>query len=860
MDNNVLIVDGKSNNIDLKHNKKTTSLMKFTRGRAGKSNGHSLAYSVAKGERIDDYEINGLYFVFYHMAGEVFNEEYSSLSSQDREKHLFKMFNDVLSDYRPNYIFNSDAYSNGTIVRLDDSLFDGLFLSYEDNRTARKLLEQFNSVYEQIITTIEDKSSNLLDSLLANNYLDAYLNLCRFVFKPNCLNQEELRTQRIIEKILNVDYNKDKECFGLYSPFVVFAVLRTIKYIAALPDDINHSAISENCEELNSRKHILATYAIRSISRFTIIDKKSYVVEYSRRNDKIICKDVQKVSSIDNVKPIRLFEKITSYIYNSFKEEPTETNKDFVVSVYGFCWFGSKKSPNPVEVDDLIYEIFSWFEDKRKYDEVLKDRVINKLIIKYYLISDSEEEYELPFVYKYTEDSGRIYTCDFQIVVQKYDKYNNKQLSNVIRDSNIIFVLDCPWLATEDYNLGIEGDIDSYSRWVRNVSFHNDLDQLFVPPTKAHSFFDRVHLFASINDQFSRLAVNSKQLKYGRVVRVMKDYLLGWIQQQIERYKIEGKYKTIYIYNSSLRGMAYSNYALYPIIREESYSNKRFTIMKFSTRTNDCVPKQKKDKIYISLWSLLKYVDISFAFVGIKKWFSQNFSGMIKETNSKRLQEKIINRDIVSILRNIVFVVDYSKNKNEPIQDINIKIVLSRPIREKYYDSQNEESIKDIVGFFENILKEIIFKNSSGLGDCCIREAFERCLYNQSKSVNDLFFLHLYSLKKENQSLSDFKVYFNSHELGAIDYEVDNLVPNFDSFSDKRAYQKLFDYLDVLNVPEYAVRSLLNQVDKIYKKEYSYSEYNYHSTEILHNIKIICELNNYTSSNMYKNIIHFTNQ
>lgn len=143
------------------------------------------------------------------------------------------------------------------------------------------------------------------------------------------------------------------------------------------------------------------------------------------------------------------------------------------------------------------------------------------------------------------------------------------------------------------------------------------------------------------------------------------------------------------------------------------------------------------------------------------------------------------------------------------------------------------------------------------MGDSCIRDAFERCLYNQSKSVNDVFFLHLYSFKKESQSLPYFKVEFSSESLSEENSDVDNLVPNFDSFSDKRAYQKLFDYLDVLNCPEYAVRSLLNQVDKNFKDEALYINLKDHSTEILHNIKQTCEKNGYTNSHLYKNILRF---
>lgn len=863
------MVNTENNNTDSIIINEFSDLCKLVRGSAVKSNnGRKIfVFTQANGERNDEYVMNGLYKVFYNMAEDVFNQDFLELTLSQRENRLFDMFNQKFKNCHNNYVFEKSEYEDGSVVTFDNTLFAGLFLSTESKKIASSLVDSFNENYKRIRKFQDDMVGCFLDQNLVDNYLDSYLELCKFIFKPTCLHQEELRSLKIIEKILNVDYNREKECFGLYSPFVVFAILRTLKYIAALPDDVKNDNLPEDCTELNSRKHILATYAIRSFSRFTIINKESCVVEYSRRNDKIICKEVQKVSSMDNVKPIRLFEKITSYIYNYFKDFPNEKNKDFLVSVYGFCWFDTKENPNPAEIDDLIYEIYSWFEDKRKYDIVLKDKMISHLTLNYYLMSDNnnEEEITIPFVYRYTEDklegvdnSGATYNCDFNIFINRYESYNNQQMSEVIEESDIIFILDCPWLATEDFNLDTEGDFNLYSRWFETASYKRDLNHLFSSQPRHSGFFDRVHLFASINDQFSRLAVNNKQ-RYGKVVRVMKDYLLNWIQQQIELYKANGIYKSIYIYNSSLRGMAYSNYALYPIIREESYSNKRFTIMKFSTRDNNSVPQQLNDKVFISLWSLLKYVDISFAFVGIKDWFTKKFYPMIKNVDGRETQEQVIMRDIVSILRNIVFVLDYSKNDNKPIRDIKIKISLSKPVREKYFGYQSKDSINSLIKFFEKILREIIFKNSTGLGDCCIREAFERCLYNQAKSANDLFLLHLYSIKKENQSLSYFNVSFNSSDLSVEDFAVDNLVKNFDSFSDKRAYQKLYDYLDVLNSSEYAVRSLLNQVDKIFKKEYLYTESHDHSYEILCNIKEICEKNSYTQSYLYKNVMNYFN-
>ena len=820
----------------------------------------------ATGERMNNYAMTGLYKLFFDLAGEVYKNNIMVLKLSDRLEHVYKVFNKNLVAYCKKSFYCYVENDSKNIYRIDDTLFENLFMSKTEVSEGSRLVRKFTEARKNLTSVKCDCEQPYFRYSDAITYLDAYLDLCRFIFKPNCIKEEELRSQKIIEKMLNIEYNTSENCFGLYSPFVVFGILRVISYIVALPDQISQSELSYECAEiLNRRKHIIATYAIRSFSRFTTINSESFVVEYSRRNDKIICKEVNKVSSIDNVKPIRLFEKISSYIYDYFKENPYKKICDFNVSVYGFCACEIDDEITSVEIDDLIYEIFSWFEDKRKNDLILKDKSINNLRLNYYLIDDkADAECFKTCFYEYTEDAidGKynvVRKAELNISFNKCEKYNNNHIAKVLSESNLVFILDCPWLATEDFTIANEGDLQSYSQWVDKASYLNDIR----PKTDAllcdNPLFDRVNLFASINDQFNRLAVNSVA-KHGKIVRVMKDYMLNWIQEQIKEYRDLGIYKTVYIYNSSLRGMSYSNYANYPIIREESYSNKRFSIMRFSTRENHCVSLKDapiQNSIYISLWNLVKYVDISFVFIGLKDFFEKYLFTAIKGFDTEIEQKAVIKRDIVSIMRNIVFVIDYVQNDKGEISDIRITIKLSEPVRSAFSSCGDPvfiQNVEKLITFFKIIIVEVIFRNSSGLGDNCIREAFERCLYNQAKTVNDIFFLHMYSKKKIEGGLSDFNVRFITDELKNIDTTVENLVPNFDSFSDKRAYKKLFEYFDTPMCPEFAIISTLNQVDKTFRTE---DENQLHSKEILRLIRKVCEEFNYTESFLYKNLERF---
>ncbi len=806
------------------------------------NNFDSLNFYPANGERIEDYCKIGLYSILYELAKNVYLDEFKNLERSKRFDRLVEEFNNRFDSCAEQYIFKTSK----NIWKIEPDLFEGLFLNDDEKANSKKIVKEFIESYDKL-----KKDGEELKLYFAYNEVDAYLNayikLCRFVFNDKCLNQEALRSSQIIEKILNIDFNESNNCFGLYSPYVIFSILRTLKYISILPDDIDHTCLSSDCAEyLNTRRHIVSTNAIRAFSRFTIINGKSYVVDYSRRNDSIICKNVENVSSVDNIKPIRLLEKITSYIYNFFEDNILLASASFTISIYGFCAYNNME---PTEVDDLIYEIFSWFEDKRK-DEIdgnaLLNKKINELKINFFLTQDTDkDDEEINYSYRYYDDNqNEPYNCSLKISKFSLKRYDNEQISKCIENSNTIFFLDCPWLAKEDYNIVNEGNLDLYAKWVQQVNYKNDIDDSL----QEQVFFNRTYLLASINDQFNRLAIDNSE-KYGKVVRVIKDYLLKWFQQQIEFYKNKKIYKTIYVYNSSMRGMALSDYADYPIIREESYSNKRFSIMRFSTRDNKCISVMDNQKVYVSLWNLIKYVDISFAYIGIKEYFALKLHGLIDESVSSDNKKIQIKRDIISIMRNIIFVIKYFENEKDKFTSINVQIAFCKPIR-NFFKEESLQQMYDIIIFFKKIITETIFKNSNGLGDDSIRDAFERCLYNQSKTVEDLFFLHLYSDLRKKGDLSKFDVAFNWENTDIKDGEIDSLVPNFDSFGDKRAYNKLFHYLDMPRCPEYAVNSVINQTNTVFNKENSTP----YSIQILRNMLKVCEISNYTESFLYHNL------
>ncbi len=821
----------------------------------------------ARGERLREFKIGGVYDILLKLAQETYVYDTINFTYEERLDIIYKKFNEYIEAWdKHERIFNKKQNVN----ILNPKLLEGLFLSKGDEIKARKLVDDVNEAYNRMsIRYKHRKECKYFRKDDMEMFLDKYIELCRFILTDKYINQEELRSLGIIETLLNIDLNTDDYYFGFYSPFIIYPLMRVLSYIAALPNENRNRNLTLG--QLDTRKHITATHAIRSFSRFTIINGKSYIVEYSRLRNQMICKMVDEISSIDNIKPIRLLEKITSHIYNTYNDPCGKDIESFDIAIYGFCANRSDKKKETYnfdlcEIEDLIYEIFSWFEDISQSGECssIQGKALS-LNITYYNTqkvskkadrSSSEIQYLYnPAIYNTVNGYNKNlqYKCKLAIYVEPYTDFNNSHLIETFDNNDLIFFLDCPWLTTERFTLINEGSMETYEKWFKQVSYKDDLIGFEDSAPKIREFFSKANVFTSLNDQLNRLAVNSMS-DYGKVTRVFKDYLLDWIKTTVN----ESKGKTVYIYNSSLRGLAYSEYVNYPVIREETYGGKKFSIMLFTERKEKCLPCYKDDikkrSILIPLWSLLKYVDISFAYIGMKQHLVNQFKDKIRvkpNSNSclpKEAGEKFIKRDFISICRNIIFKLDYSLNSDDKSFSVDIIIELNKPIVDIIATPEDD----DLVAFFETITKDVIFTNTKRLGDHYIREAFEKCLYNQARSVNDMFFYHIYSNRRKLEILNCDKVNLSTEikSNGATSSGSDSPLS---MFKEKRIYQKLFEILDKPLYSDFAVYSVINEVGKDNGDDLD-------SDQIMKNIKDICETYSYTDSFLYKNLNRLINQ
>lgn len=891
-------------------------------------------FQVAKGERLGGFNMQGLYRFFFDFAD-------AASQNTSNKANVLKDFNAKLGDLKKNDIDDrKNPYPHFFFEGqpLTGDWYQDLFFTVNEKEDFRSFTERFMAAKNKFYDTVLGCDNVNFSIEAAKEYLNAYLDLCSVLFNSGCIYQDEVCSMQIAEKILNIglfdpiqdkknttnskantpkplyeglcttkpqnetpEKKSDKESlwFGIMSPFTVFSLVKA--YYAALQYKKETYPVSSDPEELDRRKHIFATNAIHSFSRFTTYDHRTYLVDYSRRNDIIICRDMNYISSIENVKPIRLLEKITSYISNYYNEidkiEKKDVPYEISVGIFGFCSVKiDDRNTNEYsvyempEVDDLVYEVLSWCED---HDRLQRGEESIKLHITYYIVSKQTDvsaairnhDPKLHRIYLYksksqSKESGEEITISCPVTIQEapVSQYNKQKLKQTIKKNNLLFFLDCPWLTTENYSILNEGSFETYGKWISSVS----LDDAFEG-SSMDGPNPKTDLFSSVNDQLNRLATNNAAM-YGKIVRVFKDYILDWMGSQIKQYQKNGIYKTIYIYSSSIRGVSLSEYASVPVIREESYSNKKYSILRFSTRRNllmRLLGHNQTSTITIPFWNFIKYFDVSFAYLGLQKYIVQQFMPLIKEVllenpqSTESLERKeFIEDNIISLLRNFIFIVT-PENSNGVTRKIQIMIALDDPLlcRCELDTCRSSEAIKQavdkaesLVNYFEQIITNVVFKNTNNYGDAAIRDAFASCLYNQGNTVDDVYFYYEYNKKrKEGQLENYYKIemlsFVESINRRKIRQKLlSTKAPQFrfDKYSDKRLYKKLLEQMEEYMYSPIAINTTLDSAEKA--GEYYINQTlspvtsDDHVRRALRNIEEVCKKNKAQNTQLYRNV------
>ena len=643
---------------------------------------------------------------------------------------------------------------------------------------------------------------------LVNNYLDAYFDVAKdVVFSPYNYNlsTSSFRRSAFLRSMISFsaeralshkEVGKRQYRFSLFDPFLLDVIVRGFKAAGLLREFWSKNNQRE--EYLRELQKALFLDSIQSgLRRFVTIDNETYRLQPDRHDSKFWAIPYDQVSSLQEIKMIRLFEKTAAYIRNeAFRKEISTEQPSFDISI---CIIGhSAPSDNKSEAGllDYIRSVLKW------YSRLFRGQIQSKkptLNIRLKNIVSQDDSPKSNFAGKRTEktvkevDGEHVHSCKFEIEHANYYEnfgYSSKRLLEIISENEIVFILDCPWLMSENYSIETTGSLESYSRLLNFKRRSSpDFTQDFIYHT--HSFYQNSTM-KELDAQFNRV-MTSDTFDSGTIARVPKEPLLSRIEKAVSTAQNNKCNKVVYLFTSEKNGLEYSSISTYPLTRTERYDGKVFTIVRYGSGSINSLMLCDEGQpltIRVHLWSLIKYISASFAY--------QYFKEEIQKCLGVSADSVI---DYVGIYRSITIELSLEKNLRQGTGKVWLLDTLDNCLEE--IDDLSEKSkieiselkkalLKLANDLVEPIFNQILFSPISAYGDNAIQMAFIMNLYSSVDNVEKMLFWHQYRRAHHQGRCGDYAIQFSKNKLEDKDITPlvirDDEFKNKDFFMDKKIY------------------------------------------------------------------------
>lgn len=716
------------------------------------------------------------------------------------------------------------------------SMEDGKIIDVEKYR--KHFLMKLNQ-YEQ--KKNGENFSAFYDEKLAREYVEAFFEFSRNVvfFKKNKLiDMEGFRKSEFVRDIMSIECWEENQrmYFSMYSPFAHEALHRIIDNLQLF---INQNVICSSVFTI--RKRVWLLKAERLLAR-NICDNKYGTVRIAMDRQKSVLEGIPytDLSSIAEVKPIRLFEKIVMYIANNIEKYEKELKLD--VSIIGHVEF-QEETKKGKEINDLILAVLNWYTDS-SFQEILGERMKPDLIfhLRYYLNEKCREQngtaenlYSKEYIDKQRFEGN---TSKLEINYIDYKQFEfgiySSTLQELIKKNDICFIIDCPWLSKEDYDFENRGYIDTFCEKLNASGYMENYEK-----EKLGSTMGRKGYMAELDSLYSRIIGSSTNL-FGEVIRIPDDFLLKGLSRCVMECKEK---KEVYVYFSEKDGVNYSYIDKYLLTRKEAYDGKSFTIIKYCNYPVQRIPIMENSSrclVKIRLWSMLKYISVAYAYNEAKL----EIANVFKEVGIGQIEVY----DYLTIYRNISINLNVDLYEDRVDSSVvfleNIKSIVERYAieDEQKFWSKLKKTIENIV---DNLLREILFQKTIDETDESIRKAFVMILYSAADSVDKLIFWNKYKLWSEGSG-NGFLLNIETDLEQEVFFESD-INYRTDSFMDKKLYAAILNLVERKLPLNLGVRNLVYEAETILKRvdlrgvlnsiEERYMRYEPDNLELLNHIK-----------------------
>lgn len=736
------------------------------------------------------------------------------------ERRMAELFNQyLLSERLETHSWNRKAYltSDGYRKMLGQLDIPALDMLNDAGDNYEEYTIDFEEEIRKLKAALEKLPENtLFDMNDSYDYLDEFLHIsAKAVFNPdnNNLNNLVFRKSRTLDALYSIgrmpfvrgkaEKGEDEgySYFNICNPFALDSLRRLIENLA------ERGRFSRVPLLRPLRVSILQDQAQRAFTRFTSYRTFStYKVELNRHNSEITSVPYHRLSSIEAVKPLRLFEKTVTYIHkrlmdlgNLIFDKELKINVLFIGHTEESV--DENKKYDERELYDWICAVLAWYDrsfDKKVYPK-LKLKVTQFLNDGDFCPSLQSKKHgrkKLSGSYRSQEYECEIKTVDYQSEFY----FSTAKLKKYCHENDLIYIIDCPWLTVESYELKKDISMGMYARRLnRLISFSAySADRLDS---------ERQTVMQELDTQFNRITSSDSSM-HGDISRIFRDKVLTDIKGFIDDNNNRKERQELYVFTSERDGVDYSLLGSHPLTRTELYGGKCFTISMFSNVTPSRLQVgEVPEPFIVKLWSVLKYISVSYACTAFRDSVAEIIGSYIQSPEQ-----------YFELMRDIFVIIEPGRNLKEITVSVRFSERIAVLFNEMGIGAADSESIKkelyDLTyHFIYALYTQAVFSDNDDFGDNYIKTGFEMNLTSTARNVNDMLFIYEYHKAVANRQTDRYTVNWKKRYNSAY-CEDKNYVHEF--FMDKELYSILLHNLEYNDSLSIGALAMLNRSNRIY--------------------------------------------
>ena len=694
--------------------------------------------------------------------------------------------------------------------------FDFAYIDNKQKKDYEQMFDALQDSYKIAVQKIYTKTLDVHEVLF--EYLSKYFNLLSKMFEDNLINQEGVISSKLYPMILSgcpdekerkksgdIMKSKEKNCvlrkspvpYNFYSPIIIENFLIIYDYTLHFV---------ETMFEFDAQNHEI----MKKIVQDLYINKCSrlFYMNLISENHHCICTPDnvpfpvvylrRDLSSIMMIKPIRWFDKIRGYIEGLKNEQENSDrnnqNQEIKIFVVGYVKLDKDTKGKTIskELERLAYVLNRFDPEKRFFFKI----VVNEkdLYFSNFCREETIEFSEEVFFNIYKEDYNEVFFAT--------------NIDKELRTNDIVLFLDNPNLYQNNFTIeNIPSEprrFQTYKECYERLDKRNGILPVYFQKAPVH------HLISKFNIAGIDRKSKSSILHYN-----LNDTFLRFVQNKTNEISesVAGR-KDVHIFYSSTNSIANSVVTLTSDVREERYKGKAFRLISMHTNLKKrnlekSDLKCKEHFIVFSLWSMVKNIDIHL--------FNDRNVSLRKKLG---IEEKKLYWELMNIFIKLQWTPDF--------RNFQYQIKINKHDKQV---SLNFEYVKKTV---EELLNLIFRHNDSAIGNCVLN-AFYSTIYSQIDSIDDVVFYCLF--RSRNWKVIHPTISFKS--------ETD--------FNEKP--------VSSVNQPNRwtivrAINSLQRNIspNQYYEISYELQRSSYSVTELLYDIREICEHYGYTKCKLYDNV------